>query len=409
MNEESGSILIAGAGCAGLSLAMHLIAHPNPNRKIVLVEPRLRAEYANDRTWGGFAIKPHLFSHLASNRWNAWSCKNSKGDHFSRSAQYSYESIRASDYYSFCFDRLACDARVEIHFGCRLVDAADGKFDIVDRSDQVKLTIHVDHLFDSRPPRDSFFSGNRDDVTLWQQFTGIEVEMKNDSFDPGVATLMDFAADQGNAIRFLYVLPFSKRRALVETTVFSRSNVPNPELRKDVDTYLNDLYGENSWTSSRYESGRIPMTTAEIEPDSSQNTTRIGLSGGLARPSTGYAFVAIHEHSRQIAKAINAGRPIKYHKQKRFSQILDRIFLSYLASNPEKASDLFLRISQRTDPDRFARFMMDTSSFLDKLAVILSMPKLPFLHEAWRSRNIWLLRRRHSITFKSHLKSEVRL
>ena len=410
MSNESGSILIAGAGCAGLSLATHLIQDPDFQQKIVIVEPRLREEYTNDRTWSGFATKPHLFSSLASHRWKMWRCKTSIGDHVARSRRYAYESIRASDYYDFCFDRLTVDERVEIHFGCRLVDSAGGSFDIVDRSDRLKGNITPEHFFDSRPQRNSFVGGNRDDIVLWQQFAGVEVEMKHDAFDQSTATLMDFTVDQGGAIRFLYVLPFSRRRALVESTVFSPAILPYSELRKDVETYIERNYGENSWSSSRVECGRIAMATAEIKAPSSPNTIRIGLSGGLARPSTGYAFAAIHEHSRQIAAALNSRRPIGHAERGRLSQVLDRIFLSFLAKNPEKAGDLFLRISQRTDPDRFARFMMDTSNLLDKVSVILSMPKLPFILEAWHSRNIWLLRRQDSAAFQtSQLNSEVRM
>ncbi|MBK9162615.1 MAG: hypothetical protein IPM21_01620 [Acidobacteria bacterium] len=410
MNEETGSILIAGAGCAGLSLATHLVQRKSLNKNIVLVEPRMRDEYKNDRTWSGFATKPHLFSGLATNRWNKWKCKTFNGENISESGRYAYESIRSSDYYDYCFEQLASDPRVEMHFGCRLVNGADGWFHIVDRSNQLKQKIRPEHFFDSRPQPNAFFEGNRDDVALWQQFSGIEVEMTRDAFDPGVATLMDFAIDQENAIRFIYVLPFSRRRALVEVTLFSASKLSFHHLRNEAETYLNNTYGENSWRMLGHENGRIPMVTAEIESNTSEKVTRIGLSGGLARPSTGYAFAAIHEHSRQIADTLERGQPIKDRKQEWLSKTLDRIFLSFLSKHPEQAGELFLRISQNTDPDRFARFMMDDSSLLDKLAVIMSMPKLPFIIEAWRSRNIWLMRRSSSATVKAFRpNTEVRL
>ncbi|MDI1242772.1 MAG: lycopene cyclase family protein [bacterium] len=401
MSKEPGSILIAGAGCAGLSLAMHLIERKNFNRKIVVVEPRTRDEYTDDRTWSGFSTKPHLFSGLASTRWHRWKCKTPNGENISESRRYSYESIRSSDYYNFCFEQLTSDPRVEIHFGCRLVNSVDGSFDVVDKSTGPKRHLKPDHFFDSRPQNDSYFSGNPDDVVLWQQFSGIEVETVQDTFEPGVATLMDFAVSHGDAIRFIYVLPFSRRRALVEFTVFHPSTVPFRNLRNEAEMYLKKVYGESSWRAVGYENGRIPMVTSEIASNTSQNTTRIGISGGLARPSTGYAFASIHEHSRQIAMSLESGISIKDRKQSRLSKVLDRIFLSYLAKNPEKASHLFLRISQRTDPDRFARFMMDTSSLLDKLAVIMSMPKLPFIVEAWHARNIWLRRRSTSSRVQS--------
>ncbi len=409
MSKQSGCILIAGAGCAGLSLAMHLIRSSNLKQNIVLVEPRFREEYTNDRTWSGFATKPHLFSGLATSRWHRWKCRTPNGEHISESERYPYESVRASDYYDLCFDQLASDPRVEMYFGCRLVNGSEGMFDILDGSNVLLRSIKPDHLFDSRPQSDSYFSGNLDDVALWQQFSGVEIETSHDAFDPDVVTLMDFSVDQDKAIRFVYVLPFSMRRALIEFTVFSPLHLSLGQLRAEVEKYVDREYGEADWIPVGYESGRIPMVTSEIASNSSNNTTRIGLSGGLARPSTGYAFSAIHEHSRQIVKCLERNRPIANRKQGSVSKILDRIFLSFLAKNPQKSSELFLRISQRTNPDRYARFLMDTSSVLDKLAVIVSMPKVPFILEAWQARRIWLARRSASNTVRGYrLKPEGR-
>ena len=409
MTKESRTILIAGAGCSGLSLAMHLIEFAHLDVEVVLVEPRKRSDYTNDKTWSGFATKAHLFSGLASAKWDHWKCSNERGEHVSRSRQYWYEAVKASDYYDFCFDRLMADRRVVTHFGCHLGESSEGACEILGHGGELIETVTPDHFFDSRPQRDPFFSGSPDDLVLWQQFCGVEVEMEEDTFESGTATLMDFAIHQGGEIRFMYVLPFSKRRALLELTVFSRAIAPNDELRDDLDVYVKSLYRGKSWSAGRSESGKIPMATADFESIGSGDATKIGLSGGLMRPSTGYAFASIHEHSQRIARAIHSGRPIDQWRQGHISKALDRIFLSFLAKNPEQAGDLFLRISKRTDPDRFARFMMDTSSLLDKLSIIMSMPKLPFILEAWYSRKIWLLRKwRGQNAGRLHFNAEIR-
>ena len=74
--------------------------------------------------------------------------------------------------------------------------------------------LNGEYIFDSRPP-------NFDNNILLQHFHGIEIECDEDKFDFKTAILMDFRCDQSKGIHFIYFLPFSKKRALVESTLFS--------------------------------------------------------------------------------------------------------------------------------------------------------------------------------------------
>ena len=60
-----------------------------------------------------------------------------------------------------------------------------------------------------------------DKSELWQHFQGLEIETPKDVFDDEILNLMDFNCDQRNDVHFFYTLPFSKNRALVETTWLS--------------------------------------------------------------------------------------------------------------------------------------------------------------------------------------------
>lgn len=401
MHSDILPILIAGGGCSGLSLAVHLLEQPGFEKEIVLVEPRRRESYTNDRTWSGFRTREHRFSGLAVNHWNKWICRSRSQESRSHSSHHPYEAVRSIDFYDHCLDILEKDPRVSLRLGCRLMDTDEGLCKIVDESSGRVETFAVAHIFDSRPAQSSDFTGTADDILLWQQFVGLEVTTETDIFDPETVTLMDFSPDQQGGIRFLYVLPFSGRHALVEATIFAKTPVSSGELTRMVEDHLRDTYGLQHWTVERSETGRIPMSTADTPTNPTPFITRIGIRGGLARPSTGYAFLAIHEHSRRIARSFGRGTKADPFRQRPVSQILDRIFLSYLARNYEDASNLFVRLGERAHSDRFARFMMDTGGMLDRLAVIMAMPKLPFILEAWRSRRIWIQRDRRPEDFNT--------
>jgi hypothetical protein len=56
------------------------------------------------------------------------------------------------------------------------------------------------------------------EVELVQRFLGWEVEVDSPVFDPSILTLMDFRPGDEGAVCFMYVLPFSPTRALLEHT-----------------------------------------------------------------------------------------------------------------------------------------------------------------------------------------------
>ena len=60
---------------------------------------------------------------------------------------------------------------------------------------------------------------------LKQHFIGWTIETKSKSFDDNKITFMDFSVDQKDEIRFMYILPFSKNKALVEYTPVSYTHL----------------------------------------------------------------------------------------------------------------------------------------------------------------------------------------
>jgi len=94
--------IIAGAGCAGLSLAMHIIQSGKfTDKKILLIDKSEKKQ--NDRTWCFWETQPGLFESIIYRRWgSAWFHSNS----FSKKlelAPYEYKLVRGIDFYEYCF------------------------------------------------------------------------------------------------------------------------------------------------------------------------------------------------------------------------------------------------------------------------------------------------------------------
>jgi lycopene beta-cyclase len=110
------------------------------------------------------------------------------------------------------------DGRVDLletsiqNFSCKngrgIVETVDGEF-------------LADWVFQSVLPPPGFEKA-KVDISLLQHFVGWEIEAESEIFNPERAVFMDFDLPQKNGVTFMYVLPFSKKRALVEYTLFSR-------------------------------------------------------------------------------------------------------------------------------------------------------------------------------------------
>ena len=90
-------------------------------------------------------------------------------------------------------------------------------------------------------------------------FIGWTIETENESFDDNKITFMDFSVDQKNEIRFMYILPFTKNKALVEYTLFSKSIIDDNEYEKGIENYLKENH-ITDYTILDKEKGLIPMT-----------------------------------------------------------------------------------------------------------------------------------------------------
>jgi lycopene beta-cyclase len=95
--------IITGAGCAGLSLAVHLI-HSGKfrDKNILLIDQDLKKD--NDRTWCFWEKQPSLFQPVVYKEWKELQFHSANLSKALEIKPYVYKLIRGIDFYNYCLD-----------------------------------------------------------------------------------------------------------------------------------------------------------------------------------------------------------------------------------------------------------------------------------------------------------------
>ena len=346
--------IIIGGGCAGLSLAYELDLHSKlKDKTLAIVEHR--DEYKRDKTWSFWKVSPHNFEDCTIKSWDNFTinipshlkhvdCKNMP-----------YQTIDSGLFYQKIIDRIKQNTNINFFKNINEVNT-ENSFIFNSVSDTV----------DNKS-------------SLWQHFSGIEIETSKDFFDEKIFNLMDFDCDQKNSVHFFYTLPFSKTKALIETTWISDLN--NTSLN-DYDIQLKD-YIANKLNIKNYkinykETGAIPL----FHPNNIKklNQIEIGTAGGMTRLSTGYTFLNIQEQSKYIRKNIENIKDTKIFSIERKYEFLDNIFLKVLKKNPERMAQIFYKMFN-SSPNTVINFLSNKSNILEDISIISKMPKWVFLKQ----------------------------
>ena len=342
--------IILGGGCAGLSLAYELDIHQKLNDKtLAIVEPR--TEYKRDKTWSFWKVSSHNFDDCIKKSWKEFSIKTSSDSKIIKCDNFPYQSIDSGLFYKKINDRLSKNKNIKFFKNIK------------------ELKTENAFIFNSVP------SLQENKSNLWQHFHGIEIETDKDFFDDNIVDLMDFDCDQRNNVHFFYVLPFSKNKAMIETTWLSKEDKSLKDYDSQMKNYINKL-GLKNYKISFKEEGAIPLFYPLNEKE--KNKINIGTAGGMTRLSTGYTFLNIQEHSKYIRMNIeNIQSAKKYNIGKKY-QFLDKVFLRVLEKYPQKMPSIFFDMFG-TSSKTVIKFLSNKSNFLEDIMLINKMPKWIFI------------------------------
>ena len=369
--------LIVGGGAAGLSLAYHIAQEPRlASKQVLLIEPD--AKNQNDRTWSYWADEPTAFDSIAAHEWRRIAFRSPGFEKLIDLGNYRYCMIRGLDYYQFVQRALADNPRFNVVQGT--VTSLENTLGGV-RVCSSAGDFTARYGFDSRPPKLVPLQQPPKHRYLLQHFVGWEIETETDVFDPRTVEFMDFRGEQHHEARFIYVLPFSARKALVEYTLFSETLLPKAEYEIALRDYLATTLGLATYRITAEEVGAIPMTDHPLPARTGPHIINLGTRGGRAKPSTGYAFKRIQQHSARLVAALAAtGHPPANATGDKWQfHLFDTLLLDIMQRRGETTRDVFRELFERNPVERIFRFLDETTSWADNLRVMSSVTPGPFM------------------------------
>lgn len=366
-------LILVGAGLASALIAQRL----SPTLKILILEGQPFP--FGEHTWSFHItdVAPGDLNWINPLIAHRWAGQSVRFQDFRRDLSSAYASLTSASVAGTLANHKNLTIKTNIHVVRILPDR-------VILTDGTVLT--ADCVIDARG-----FVHNPALVLGYQKFVGLEIEMQapHGLIKP---IIMDASVDQRDGYRFVYVLPFSPTRLLVEDTRYSDGEALDLQaMAKDVSAYAED----QNWSIARIirsEHGVLPIALAydarQFWQDQPQDIPQVGMRAGLFHPTTGYSLPEAVRVANLVAAAWPIGSAslathIREHalqrsQQQRFYRLLNRML--FRAALPDRRHLVLQRFYKLPQP-LIERFYAGRTTIGDIARILIGKPPVP-LHRA---------------------------
>jgi lycopene beta-cyclase len=345
-------LAIIGAGASGLQLLYEYIqADPFKEKKILLLDSGDRSQ----KSWCFWEDEKKVcFPFLVEKSWHSMTYTTSSGDTLlSPINPLQYHYISSERFFQYFFNEFIPGESNITHLKQRAKDIHEGE-NIQTIICEDGTEYQATKIADSRPAPSK--------GSIFQHFSGKFIEFEEPILDDSTMTLMDFSlpASTTDMAVFHYILPFSKTKALIETTVFTKLAYDKEAYESIWQKYIDAQFNSKKFKILSNETGTIPMG-AQIRKKEG-NVFQIGAAGGNMKASTGYAFTRMLEDAKNRAQNRLKMTPARF---RFYDKMLLKIMNNDMAKIPQVMDRLFTRVPKK-----------DILSFLDDKTTLLQEVKL---------------------------------
>ena len=271
-------IAIAGGGLSGAFIACRLL-EKRPDLNVVVLE---RGEtLGGNHVWSFHQtdVSPETYKWLSPFIVHHWPRQTVRFPDYERSIETAYCSITSERLHEVMAPLLDDD----LMLGTEVVKIRPNAVHLVN-----------DTVINAKAVIDARGEARSDHLSLgFQKFVGQEIEFAQ-PHGVSAPVIMDAAIPQLDGYRFVYVLPFSERTALVEDTRYADgAQLDSNTIRKDIADYCRS----RGWTQShviREEDGVLPIALAgDIDAyldECASGVAVAGMRAALFHPLTGYSL-----------------------------------------------------------------------------------------------------------------------
>ncbi|WP_421775095.1 lycopene cyclase family protein [Gracilimonas sp.] len=380
--EAKYDVIIAGGGLSGLSLAWYL-AKGNYKGEVLVTDSTFAP--VNDKTWCFWTNKEPPFRDIIYKKWKKTWVSVLDYSTFRYLNEYSYYCIRSGDFREYVLRELKKHRNFDL-LEDNILDFSSNQ------SKAVMLTKGGDsyianYIFQSiMKPKE--LDPSQTKYPLIQHFLGWEIKTYEPAFDPETFTIMDFDNDFEPGVGFMYVLPFTQNKALIEFTVFSEDVLKKKEYKNKIKHYLLHELGldKDHYEIRRKEYGQIPMEDRPHIPYYDKNIINLGSVGGQTKPSTGYTFTRIQDYTQKLAQNLIQGfEPLPPQPSKLKYRYYDLLLLHILSNSTNDSLRVFRSLFKKNNFDEIFRFLGEDTNLRQDLKIMSSVPYIPFFKAIWKN------------------------
>lgn len=355
---------------------MRLLQAPTlADKKILLIDKA--PKNTNDRTWCFWEKEAGFFDAIVHKQWQQLDFVG-PSIHLPLSiAPYQYKMIRGIDFYQHCFAIIAQQANVEVIYE-EIISFSAQKIILASQEINCAEAIVFNSTYAALPQQ-----ANKH--YLLQHFKGLVIETPQPFFDADKATLMDFNTSQQHGTAFVYTMPLSPTKALVEYTLFTKKLLRPEQYDAALKHHIANNLGLSNYAIVEEEFGVIPMTNASF--DAVKNGVyQLGTAGGQTKASTGYTFQFIQKQSEAIvAQLVQDKKPLASASflDKRFA-LYDSTLLNILSNEKWAATEFFTRLYQHNAASAIFKFLDNETALAEEWRIMNTLPRWLFTKSAIR-------------------------
>lgn len=348
-------LAIIGAGASGLQLLYEMIqADPSGQNKILLLDSGDRSQ----KSWCFWEDeKRACFPFLVEKSWKTMTYRTSHGEILNSTIHpLEYNYISSDRFFTYFFEEF-------IPANSNITLVKNWVQEIKEGAEVQTILCHDGSTFFSKRVADSRPIKSEDPSLIYQHFSGKFIEFDEPILDDSAMTLMDFSLPVSSEEMsvFHYILPFSKTKALIETTVFTKLDYDKEAYERIWKKYIEQHFKNNSYKVLSDETGTIPMGVHSVKKEGAIFT--IGAAGGNMKSSTGYAFTRMQEDAKYRSQNRLKVTP------KRF-RFYDKMLLKIMNNDMAKIPQVMDRLFSRVPTPRILRFLDDKSSLKEDIFLL---------------------------------------
>lgn len=366
--------IILGGGAAGLSLGYRMAMDSFFfDKQIAIIDKDKKNQ--NDRTWCFWENGTGYFEDVVKKKWDHIQFYSKSLDKTQSIAPYQYKMISGIDFYSYTIPKIN-DAQNITFIHDEVLNISELKNGAkVETSSGTYTAKTIFKSYPSIPKIDP-----NEHIYVDQHFKGFFIETDEPSFDPEVATFMDFRIEQEGDARFLYVLPETSTKALVEVALFSNQLLSQDNYTKILVDYIRNFLKIKNYKILDKEFGIIPMTSYPFSNHNTDHIFHIGTGGGIVKSSSGFAFKRIQKHSNQLIDCIKSNKPLaeSYKGLHGRHLLYDKVMLHAMLHNGASGEEIFTKLFEKKSAQQIFKFLDQETSHLEDISIFRAPPMWPF-------------------------------